>query len=402
MNVSPAAFVGDIRFAVQSLRRSPGFTLIAIVTLGLGIGANTSMFSILNSYMLRPAPYADRDHLDRIYRAVRQNARGGISPADYLDLKSEMSGYGDIAAYAGADMSLSEPGKPAEMAEGLRASANLFSALGGAAQLGRLFRPDEEVPGNERVLVLSHRYWQNHFGGDAGVIGRTVRVDGEAYEIVGVLPATFSDWRHLGSVDVFRPLALDDKERRDRSSTKIRLVGRRSPPSPAPRRKRSSPSSADGSPATSLPPTPRAPGRLVPIDDSFLGKDAQPHPRDAGRPLRLRGAHRVLQPGEPAPGPDHGALPGVRRALRSRSLPLPDAAAARRRVPAARAAPAASWPSTWPSGPTTGSPWSAPGTTASGSRSRSTGTSSAGRSPRASSRRSPSAWPPRSSPCGST
>jgi putative ABC transport system permease protein len=114
-------------FAIKSLCRSPGFTLIAIVTLGLGIGANTSMFSILNGYMLRPAPYADRDRPDRIYRATRQDSRGGFSPADYLDLKSEMSGYGEIATYASWDMSLSEPGKPAEMAVGLRASGNLFS-----------------------------------------------------------------------------------------------------------------------------------------------------------------------------------------------------------------------------------------------------------------------------------
>src|SRR5437867_2968954 len=115
--------MNDLRFAIKSLGRTPGFTLIAIITLGLGIGANTSMFSILNGYMLRPAPYADREHLDRIYRTTRQERRGGISPADYVDLKSQMSGYGEIATYADSDMSLSEAGKPAEMASGLRVSA---------------------------------------------------------------------------------------------------------------------------------------------------------------------------------------------------------------------------------------------------------------------------------------
>src|SRR5438128_1671265 len=100
------AIVRDLRFAIKSLGRSPGFTLIAIITLGLGIGANTSMFSILNGYMLRPAPYADRDRLDRIYRTTRQDRRGGISPADYLDLESQTSGYGEIATYADSDMSL--------------------------------------------------------------------------------------------------------------------------------------------------------------------------------------------------------------------------------------------------------------------------------------------------------
>src|SRR3954470_19752495 len=150
----------DLRFAIKSLSRSPAFTLIAIVTLGLGIGANTSMFSILNGYMLRPVPYPGGGQLERIYRATAQNSRGGISPADYLDLESQMAGYGDIAAYAGADMSLAEAGKPAEMAVGLRVSANLFSTLGAAPELGRAFRPEEEVRGNHRVIVISHRYWQ--------------------------------------------------------------------------------------------------------------------------------------------------------------------------------------------------------------------------------------------------
>ncbi len=218
----------DLRFAIKSLHRTPGFTLIAVITLGLGIGANTSMFSILNDYMLRPSPYPDKDQLDRIYRATPQNPLGGISPADYLDLKSEMNGYGEIATYAGSDMSLSEPGKPAETTEGLRVSANLFSTLGARPLLGRSFRPDEEILGNHRVLIISHRYWQNRFGGDGGIIGRTVRVDGEPHEIVGVLPADFSDWRHLSWVDVFRPLGLDQKETRDRNSAWLRLVGRRS------------------------------------------------------------------------------------------------------------------------------------------------------------------------------
>src|SRR5438093_5496699 len=183
------AILPDLRFAIKSLRRSPGFTLIAIVTLGLGIGANTSMFSILNGYMLRPAPYADHDRLGRIYRATRQDSRGGFSPADYLDLKPEMSGYGEIAAYTVSDMSIALPGKPAEMADGLRVSANLFSTLGTRPALGRSFRPDEETFGNHHVLIISDRYWQNRFGADPRIIGRTVRVDGEPHEIVGVLPA---------------------------------------------------------------------------------------------------------------------------------------------------------------------------------------------------------------------
>jgi putative ABC transport system permease protein len=227
--VSAGAILSDIRFATKSLLRSRGFTFIAVVTLGLGIGGNASMFSLLNAYMLRPAPYADRARLDRIYRATGQNSRGSVSPADYLDARSDLKGYGEIAAYGGLDISLSEPGRAPEMAVSLRASTNLFSILGTKPELGRDFRPDEETLGNHRVLIINRRYWQNHFGADPHIIGRTVRVDGEPHEIVGVLTAGFSDFRHLDGVDVFRPLALDDKEARDRSSAWLRLVGRRSP-----------------------------------------------------------------------------------------------------------------------------------------------------------------------------
>ena len=219
--------MNDVRLAIKSLFRAPGFTLIAIVTLALGIGANTSAFSILNALLLRPLPYPASRQLDRIYRATSQSSRGGVSPADYLELASQGEGYGEIAAYGVSDMSVSEPGEPAEMASGLRISANLFSTLGTAPQLGRSFRRDEEIPGNDRVVILSHRYWQNHFAGDAHIVGRTIRVDGEVHEIVGVLPPALNDWRHLGAFDVFRPLGLTEREAADHSSTWLRLVGRR-------------------------------------------------------------------------------------------------------------------------------------------------------------------------------
>ena len=217
----------DLRTALLSLRRAPGLTLLAVITLALGVGANTAMFGVLNGLLLRPAPYPDSGRLDRIFRATPQNPRGGISPADYLDLRSQAIGYREIAAYAYSDVILSEPGRPAEVVLGLRVSANFLSTLGAQPRLGRPFRASEELAGNHRVLILSHRYWLNRFGGATDVVGRGVRVGGALHEIVGVLPADFSDWRHLGSVDVFQPLALSGEEARDRSSTSLNLVGRR-------------------------------------------------------------------------------------------------------------------------------------------------------------------------------
>jgi putative ABC transport system permease protein len=221
------AIAADIHFAVRSLRRAPGFAAIALLTLGLGIGANTAAFSIVNEVLLRPLPYPDSGQLDRIYRVTPQSSRGAVSPADYRDAKSGLNGYGRIAAYAFTDTNLSAPGEPADMAAGLRISDNLFSTLGIEPQLGRGFRPDETVSGNHRVLILSHRFWQNRFGSDPRIVGRSVRVDGEAHEVIGVLPPALNDWRHLGAYDVFRPLALTETESADRNATWLRLVGRR-------------------------------------------------------------------------------------------------------------------------------------------------------------------------------
>ena len=218
----------DLRFALRQLIQSPGFTLIAILTLGLGIGVNTSMFSLLNAIMLKPLPWAHSAQLDRIYRATPQNPDGGVSAADFLDLQRDMQGYGVIAAYTFTDASLSDPGQPAEMAEGIRITSNFFSTLGVKPQLGRDFQAGDDVHGNDRRVIISQRCWQNRFGGRGDIIGRTIRVDGEPHEIAGVLPAAFNDWRYLGSIDLFRPLGLDKERSADRHATTLRLIGRRS------------------------------------------------------------------------------------------------------------------------------------------------------------------------------
>src|SRR5687767_12994592 len=152
--------LADLRFAFMSLRRSPGFTLVAIITLGLGIGANTAAFSILNEVLLRPLPYRDTEQLDRVFRVIAGNPRGAISPADFGDFAAEMHAYGEVAAYAYSDMTLSEPGTPAELASGARVSPNLFPTLGIEPQRGRAFRPEENTLGNHRVVMVSNRFWR--------------------------------------------------------------------------------------------------------------------------------------------------------------------------------------------------------------------------------------------------
>ena len=219
----------SVRFAVRSLARSPGFTLIAIVTLGLGIGANTAMFSIVNKLLLKPLPYRESAQLDAIYRVTAQNREGDFSPADFLDLqRAANAGYGEVAAYAAGDASLSDPGRAAEMASAARSSANLLSLLGVQPQLGRDFRAGEDTLGRDRVVILSQRIWRNRFGLNANIIGRNIRIDGEPHEVVGVLPETFNEFRHLGGTDFFRPLALSSEQSASRERAMLKIIGRRS------------------------------------------------------------------------------------------------------------------------------------------------------------------------------
>ena len=216
----------NLRFALRSLFRSPGFTFLAIITLGLGIGANTAMFSIVNTVLLKPLPYPKSEQLQRLDRVTPQNSQGRVSAADYLDLRREMQAYGDVGAYALGDTSLSEPGQPAEVVRALRISANLLSVLGVQPQLGRNFLAREDVPGNDHVVILSQRCWQQRFGAARDIIGRMIRIDGQPHEVVGVLPGWFNEWRHLGAFDFFRPLALDQQKSSDRRTTSLRLLGR--------------------------------------------------------------------------------------------------------------------------------------------------------------------------------
>jgi putative ABC transport system permease protein len=218
----------DLRLAGRQLVRAPAFALLAVVTLGLGIGVNTTMFNMLKTILLKELPYPDSAQLDRIYRALPQGGEGNFSTGDFLDLQRAADGYGQVSALLRANASLSEPGQPAEMAAAVRVSANFFSLLGVQPPLGRDFRAGEDRPGGDRIVILSDRTWRRRFAGSPEVIGRTIRVDGESHQIVGVLPESFNDWRHLGWVDLFRPLALDPGPSADRTPANIRLLGRRS------------------------------------------------------------------------------------------------------------------------------------------------------------------------------
>ena len=222
-------FVKDLRLGVHSLRQTPGFTFLAVITLGLGIGVNTASFSMFNGIILQLLPYPDVARLDRVYRGTAQNRDGHFSAADFLDFRPALAGRAEVMAYTLGNASLSDPGHPPEFALAGRVTANFLSLLRMQPQLGREFRPGEDTPGRDHVVILSQRMWINRFGAAPDAVGRTIRVDGEPYLIVGVLPKAFADWRHLGSVDFFRPLAFSQEQATDRSTTYLRILVRRPP-----------------------------------------------------------------------------------------------------------------------------------------------------------------------------
>ena len=219
----------DFRLALRQLAGSPGFTLLAIITLGLGIGVNTASFSMVNNIVLQPLPYPEGDQLARVFRGTAQNRDGHFSAADFLDFRNAMAGRGAVAGYTLANASLADRGRPAEFALAGRVTANFLAVLRMQPQLGRDFQPGEDTPGRDRVVILSQRVWINRYGAAPDAIGRTIRIDGEPYLIIGVLPKSFNDWRHFGSVDFFRPLALSPEQAADRSTPYLRMIVRRPP-----------------------------------------------------------------------------------------------------------------------------------------------------------------------------
>jgi predicted permease len=214
----------DLRYTFRALGQQPGFALVAVLTLALGIGLNTAMFSFMNTLLLRPLPFPEAEHLVKLYRSTPQNQHGGFSPADYLALDQEESGIGRVAGYQQSSVTFSEPGRATQW---LRVSADLFDVLGVPPVLGRSFRADEEVDGNQRVVVISHALWLDRFASAPDIIGRTVKGNDQPYEIIGVLPAAAGDHRLFGQVGLFSPLSFDDETRRVRNTHAISILARR-------------------------------------------------------------------------------------------------------------------------------------------------------------------------------
>jgi predicted permease len=184
--------VQDIRYAIRSLRKQPVFTLIAVLTLTLGIGANTAIFSLLYQALLRPLPYPDADRLVFVWNSypLMGLAQASVSIPDYIDRKTQAPAIEDAALFTMRSVNMTTEGQP-EQLRALAVTPSFFTTLRRQPAIGRAFQDDEAKPGADKFVVLTHRLWTSHFGADRSIVDRDIRLNGEPYHVTGVLPPDF-------------------------------------------------------------------------------------------------------------------------------------------------------------------------------------------------------------------
>jgi putative ABC transport system permease protein len=225
----------DLRYALRQVWKSPGFTSIAAVTLALGIGANTAIFSVVNAVLLRPVPYPDSDRLLLLWSSAPAQGlpRFSSSPVDYRVWRSESHSFQNMGAFSNGGISMSLEGHAPEMLTSASITASLFPALGVQPILGRFFTDRNEQWGEHRVAILSYGLWERSFGSDPNVIGRQVHLGGEIYTIVGVMPKDFRFFKR--PVVIWTPLAFAPKDNMNtRNNHFVWVVGRLKPGVTAP------------------------------------------------------------------------------------------------------------------------------------------------------------------------
>jgi putative ABC transport system permease protein len=221
--------MNDIKFAFRQFLKNPGFTTVAVLTLALGIGANTAMFSLLNTLLFRALPYPEPSRLVAVLRTSPHSQNWPHSPGNFSDYREQNNVFERLAVYRRSSYNLSDPGQPAERFDGMRVTADFFPALAVGPALGRVFTAEDDQAGAEPVMVLSDSFWMRRFGGDTNVIGRNVRVDGQSVTIVGVMPAGFEHPLLWDKVDSWRPMGLTTEQRRARGNNYLQMIGRLKP-----------------------------------------------------------------------------------------------------------------------------------------------------------------------------
>ena len=220
----------DVRYALRQIRKAPGFAAIAVITLALGMGANTAIFSVVNGVLLRRLPFNDPDRLVRIWHTPPQASFPGItrftvSPANFLDWQNQNHVFEHMAIYGFRELTLTG-GDKAEQVTASPVSAAFFDTVGVKPMLGRVLLREEDEPGRSRVVVLSYRFWQEHFGSNREVVGHDITFDGMKYLVAGVMPP---DFRFPDFAQMWTPMAWTEQERMVRGNHNLMVIARLKP-----------------------------------------------------------------------------------------------------------------------------------------------------------------------------
>jgi predicted permease len=218
-----------MKHALRSLAKAPGYTAVALVTLALGIGVNTAMFSVIDALLFRSAPYPDADRLVQVVASTRTVERQPFSYIELREIRERSSAFAGLTTINRVACAISEPGQPAERITGATVSEDFFATFGIPPQVGRAFSAEEFQPGRNQVVVLSHAFWQERFGGSPDAIGRTLRLDGENVTIVGVMPARFDYPMLWGRAAFWRPLNFTKDQIEWRDYRVFDFIGRLAP-----------------------------------------------------------------------------------------------------------------------------------------------------------------------------
>lgn len=239
MQTMPAveALRGDLTYAARTLRKHPGFAAAAVVTLALGIGANTAIFSVCNAVLFKSLPYAEPNRIVMLWERMRDGTLMTVAPANFVDWRDGSRSFSDMAALNPNFNAILGGQTEAARLAGARVSSNFFSLLAVRFALGRNFLPEEDQPGHDRVAILSHRLWQQRFGADRAIAGTIVTLNDTSYTVVGVLPADFQfasqpvgfqPHNQFEAFDIWVPIALNP-ERLQRNTRPLQVIAKLKP-----------------------------------------------------------------------------------------------------------------------------------------------------------------------------
>ncbi len=216
----------DLRYGARTLRRNPGFAVVAILTLAIGIGANVVIFSVVNGILLKPLPFPDSHRVVTIWEtdANRNINRGMASAPEYLEWREMNHVFQELSCWRALYFTITGGGEP-ERVWGSQVSGNFFRMLRITPILGRDFSPEDEQLGHEQVVLLSYGLWQRHYGGDSGILGKTILLDEKPFTVIGVLPRAFSLYGTIPEFDLWKPIAFD-RTQLDRENHGLVIFGR--------------------------------------------------------------------------------------------------------------------------------------------------------------------------------